>query len=221
MRRVSWLLSLCAVLYATQALAAYDIPIPCAALPALTGGDTTSSAGSCATTEQFHIGGAPQTVSGSSAGILFTSLPAGYNTLVLSCENLLLSSSSNSILIQVGEGGSPTWETGGHYTILNFNATSANSTVASQHSTTSTDITSGIPTNTTGIGTSIKMTLDSYTSTSLNKYALWSSANNEATNYYYFAGTAYWNSDTNAITGVQVVPSAGTISGTCSAYAIK
>jgi len=43
----------------------------------------------------------------------------------------------------------------------------------------------------------------------------------DGTGYYYTEGVGYWGGDTNAITGLEVVPSTGTIkSGACSLYGL-
>jgi hypothetical protein len=215
-----------AVLYGVLALlvaasqtprAAFTDPVGCSQLPALTG-DTTTSAGSCATTTVVHLI-ASTTVTASSTGIQFTSLPSGYNTLRLNCNGLTLSSTSNTFLVQIGEGVTPTWETGAHYSYqVWFSA--ASTTVSAIKGTTGTDFTTGLGVVSTTIPTSIKLTLDNYTSTTLNKMVIWFSTLTAATSGIGFQmGTGYWNNDANAVTGLQVVPSAGTMSGTCTLFA--
>jgi hypothetical protein len=218
-QRLKWLLSLGIIFCATSGYAAVNTPAVCAQLPALTG-DATTTVGSCATTDQWHLAGAAQTVSASAAGIQFTSLPSGYNRLYLNCNNVTLSSTSNEIFVQVGEGGTPTWETGAHYTYEVWYSVAA-TTITSIKGTASSDLTTGIGVSSTSIPTSFWLTLDNYTSTSVNKMAMFQVVAPATGGVTYETGASYWNNDTSAITGVQVVPSAGTISMTCSLYAIK
>jgi hypothetical protein len=53
-----------------------------------------------------------------SASLQFTSLPTTYNTLFLNCAGIIDAAFGNNLLIRVGEGAGPTWETGAHYTGL-------------------------------------------------------------------------------------------------------
>ena len=162
---------------------------------------------------------ATKTASGS-ASIQFTSLPATYNTLFLNCTGLVLS--ANAILVgYVGEGAGPTWENGAHYsqegTFL---------TPASGFKQTDTTIATGFQGNSgsTTIPQSWKVYIDNVGSSSVYKMI--------TTITSAYCGTcagsnpsmlmSYWNNDTNAITGLELVPTSGNIaSGQCSLYGMN
>ena len=70
----------------------------------------------------------------------------------------------------------------------------------------------------------LKMYVDNVGSSSTYKNMMWQEAGgiNGSSDYYYTAGTAFWNNDTNAITGLEVTVSSGNIaSGTCSLYGMN
>jgi hypothetical protein len=187
----------------------------CAQLPALTG-DVTTSAGACATT---NTGGwrlvSTQTAS-SSASLQWLSLPAA-NVLWLECS--LSVPASTGIAVQVGEGGTPTWETGAHYTGVN-NATNL-TTYLGNATTTGTDLTDNAF-GTGGAAATFVFNLYLYdvASSTLHKQSIYQGAWLSTTPALYnIAGTGYWNNDTTAITSLRIFPSANSItSGSCSLY---
>jgi hypothetical protein len=156
----------------------------------------------------------------SSASLQFTNLPTSYNTLFLNCADLLASSSSVDILVRVGEGAGPTWESGAHYSIeATFNGGGTSLTNA-------TDIThNNGGSHSTTKPTAYKMYFDSVGSTGVYKmvtYQLSEYVDANGAGLFYIFGSSFWNNDTNAITGIEVVTDTGTItSGTCSLYGMN
>jgi hypothetical protein len=161
---------------------------------------------------------ATQTAS-ASASLQFTNLPTSYNTLFLNCVGLVLSATNNYIYGYVGEGATPTWETGAHY----YDA-SNDFPGNENNNTTATDIFNnliGTATSTTPI--TIKLYMDNVGSSSLYKMITydWGLQYN-GNGIYGGTGRSNWHNDTNAITGFELAASAGTItSGTCSLYGMN
>jgi hypothetical protein len=157
-----------------------------------------------------------------SASLQFTSLPTSYNTLFLNCAGLLPSANATFYSIYLGEGAGPTWETGAHYT-YNYIRNSSG-TITSGASTTSTYLWATLAFNTT-FPENIQMYLNNAGSSSMYKAAtIYDNTINTtgASNTYLYIINGYWNNDTNAITGIEIVPSTGNIaSGTCSLYGMN
>ena len=152
----------------------------------------------------------------SSASLQFTSLPTTYNTLFLNCTGLLGSSGGAILYWQVGEGATPTWETGAHYTATNIYANGG--TPASVSTTTGTDLTNAGNNLNATTPISSKMYIDNSGSSSAYKVATYQ----QALGGYIASGFGYWNNDKSPITGIQLVTGSGTItSGTCSLYGIQ
>lgn len=156
-----------------------------------------------------------------SASLKFTNLPTSYNTLFLSCEGLLMSSSSAKLYYRVGEGAGPTWETGANYSISGYWVGTGYS-VSTEVKTNATDLLDP------GVGStsnpqSIKMYIDNVGSSTLYKNATLDAAiYADGAGWYNQNYVSYWNADTNPITGLEVVPSTGNIaSGTCSLYGMN
>jgi hypothetical protein len=171
---------------------------------------------------------ATQTAS-SSANLQFTNLPTSYNTLVLNCSGLIMSNSTTSPQIIIGEGAGPTWETGAHYTdveVVEWNGGGLNPT----YTTTGTDII-----NMTGSGWStttpfsIKAYIDNVGSSTLYKNVTFQYIFNTSNESWgYNTGGGYWNNDKNAVTGLSVTTTGVTsgdtgtfTSGTCSLYGMN
>jgi hypothetical protein len=164
---------------------------------------------------------ATQTAS-SSASLQWTGLGSTYNTLFINCNGLIMSASGNAPKLIVGEGATPTWETGLHYTV-NQNYTFSNQTIGEYYTTTNSDPLS-FGTVATTFPVSIKAYIDNISSTTLPKTITYTDASLDSANseYIYQAGFGYWNSDTNAVTAIEIAATAGTItSGQCSLYGIN
>jgi hypothetical protein len=157
-----------------------------------------------------------------SASLQFTNLPTSYNTLFLNCAGLI-ESSTGTFLLQVGEGATPTWQTGAHYSVNNIWTGTGNASVKQTVTTTATDLSQlGGPWSTTK-PLSLKMYIDNVGSSTLYKNAIIQETSYVDTSGYFtnWVGS-YWNNDTNPITGLQVTVSTGNLtSGTCSLYGMN
>jgi hypothetical protein len=161
----------------------------------------------------------------SSASLQFSGAnwSSGYNTLFLNCTGLLVSTSPAYLELVVGEGATPTWEAGSHYTnIRTYNW--VNGGGPGGGTTTATDIlnwVSGAATS-TSIPNALKVYIDDVGSSSIYKMATYHLLNYDSSAQYEIIGSSYWNNDTNPITGLEVITSAGNItSGTCSLYGMN
>lgn len=157
----------------------------------------------------------------SSASLQFTNLPTSYNTLFLNCPGLVGSANPTNILVNLGEGAGPTWKTGGHYTV-NLIGNWVGSSVYGWSNTAATDLTSG-GNNVNTYPTTVRMYIDNVGSSTVYKIAhIFYSEDDNSNGIGYWFTTSYWNSDTNPVTGIEVVASGGTISsGTCSLYGMN
>jgi hypothetical protein len=139
---------------------------------------------------------------------------SSYNTLFLNCSGLLLTAAGGgkNIAVQVGEGAGPTWPTGAHYSQWPDAVTTA------------ADIFNVMaPLNTATDGISFWFYIYNVSSTTLHKLFIGQMAVNDNTGSFTGTGIyAYWNNDTNALTGIQLVGGGTTIkSGTCSLYGMN
>jgi hypothetical protein len=156
----------------------------------------------------------------SSASLQFTNLPTSYNTLFLNCSGLLMSNSSTTVLLQVGEGAGPTWETGANYTAMGY-GTSGNTTL-----TTATDLLltrAGSYWGSTTVPASLKAYFDNVGSASVYKRVavvenIYVDGAGEIGNQW----DSYWAGDANPVTAIRLTVTGGTISsGTCSLYGMN
>jgi hypothetical protein len=152
---------------------------------------------------------------------------SSYNTLFLNCAGLMLSNAGGATLVfQVGEGAGPTWETTAHYT-GGWHAFEADNTGGGEWSgntiTASDLLAAGQNNYSTTVPASLKAYIDNVSSTTIYKQVHYSfNAFAVGDGWYEQQGSAYWNNDRNAITGLQIKPSAGNIaSGTCSLYGMN
>ena len=166
-----------------------------------------------------------QTVSGATTlAYSGSNWSSSYNTLILSCPNLTESSDGGGEYFLVGEGGGPTWETGAHY--INNQLVYENGAAGSFTYTTGATAIPGTP----GLVAS-----GGITSVILQIFDVGSSIVYKLVNYNYYStkdyystpsgslaaiqGQTYWNNDTNAITGIELVEGGGGgFSGTCTLY---
>jgi hypothetical protein len=150
----------------------------------------------------------------SSASLQFTTtantFSSSYNTLFINCWGLLLSAANHTIYMYVGEGSGPTWKTAATYTSPNGAGQTDLLGLGNFNLNTATD----------------PLDFDTYiynvSSTTLHKVFLLNEYLYTAANQAYGSIPAFWAGDTAALTGVELVPSAGTIaSGTCSLYGMN
>jgi hypothetical protein len=137
-----------------------------------------------------------------------------------------MSAASNGFDVFVGEGtGTPTWETGAHYTDVNTELTQGSSTVSVNSSGTANSGIASIAASTTVTG-SLRLSIDNVASSSITKTAIYASGSLYGGDSLWRtkSGTSYWNNDTNAITGLEFVPFGNFgafASGTCSLYGMN
>jgi hypothetical protein len=154
----------------------------------------------------------------SSASLQWTGLGSGYNTLFLDCT-LLPASNVVTSEIQVGEGGTPTWETSNYY--------SSGYMVDSQDNTGTFDAATYVGGNyrmDNTYGGSFQAWISSVPSTTTYKMIHGLYTNQYSGGSYsqngWFGG--FYHGDTNAVTALRVLLSSGNItSGQCSLYGLN
>jgi hypothetical protein len=138
---------------------------------------------------------------------------SSYNTLFLTCSAIVLTANAHNVSLEVGEGAGPTWETGSHY------SQSPDGVTGSQ------DIFDGMY-NQASTAKSMSFFFYIYKPASSTVYKMFNGSfaldgtpgNGFATGVV----AAYWNNDTNPLTGVELVANGTTIaSGTCSLYGMN
>jgi hypothetical protein len=171
-----------------------------------------------------EIGGV-QTAS-TSASLTWTGLGTTYASYLLDCHGIVSSSTSTAILLQYGEGGTPTWETASYSWGLSFLLLSSTTPAGQNQSSTSTStgivVNSGSQPATAGWGVDFKIWISDIDSSSLNKFATGTVMSAAGSNGLYIGtlGGTY-TGDTNALTGFRLIPVTGTLtSGRCSLYGL-
>ena len=124
-----------------------------------------------------------------------------------------MTANGHSVNLEVGEGSpSITWEVGSHYT------------QQPDGTTTGGDIFDGMPSQ-TSTATPVSFNFYIYNVSSSTVYKMFTGNFVQKTTSGFNTGniSAYWNSDTNPLTGVEVVANGGTTiaSGTCSLYGMN
>ena len=142
-----------------------------------------------------------------SASLQFTSLPTSYNTLFLNCVGLV-ASGATFLRIIVGEGATPTWETGSHYTnMVLWTGTGAASPQQNLTTTAPYLVNMGSSTS-TATPAQFKGYIDNVNSSTLHKIASFETGNGDNTsnnNYYVQSAWGFWNNDVNAVTGLEII----------------
>jgi hypothetical protein len=143
-----------------------------------------------------------------------------YNSLYLNCTALTASTSGVTLEMEVGESAAG-WETGAHYT----------SDSAFVQTTTASDILDATAkigygdkamSLTTTSAAFLQFTINNPGSSTLAKIisgVFGGGVSQDAYGQFAYV-SGWWNSDTNALTGIELVPSTGTLSGICSLYGI-
>jgi hypothetical protein len=199
-----------------SAEAAFDEPASCTTLPALTG-VVTSTSGSCATANGTVglVKISNQTVS-AGASIAFTGL-ATYTNYQLACTGVFPATNATTVNLQVGEGGTPTWETSSYFygrIGIASNSSTVNGVVS--ESASGVLVVSG-NTNTVAASVSFVATIMNVTSTNTTKMVTFMANEFDVHVFPLFGGGAY-TGDNNAITAVRIIAASGNISGNCTLY---
>jgi hypothetical protein len=154
---------------------------------------------------------------GGASSIQFTGAnwSTNYNSLYLNCSALTVSTAGATLALEVGESSGPTWETGAHYTSANYNTQVSNASDVLDMAAVSLALTS----------TSyafLRFTINNPGSSTVYKVisGVWGGGVSEDAYGGYDEVTGWWNSDTNALTGIELVPSSGTMSGVCTLYGV-
>jgi hypothetical protein len=200
--------------------AATTEPVACLQIPALTG-DTTSSAGSCATTGALHRI-STQTIS-AGATIQFTGL-ATYDRYQLFCNGVFPATASINAIMQVGEGAGPTWNTTGSYLNVGDYLVSDGTTTTFQSQMNTKTGTSFLlvasPPNTIAGSMTLSALFFSMTQTNVVKHIRYEVGFYDGTQLFATRDAGAWVGDTGAITAIRIMASSGNITGTCSLYAL-
>jgi len=163
---------------------------------------------------------ATQTVSAGTA-IQFTGL-AGNAPYRLTCHGVQVGTNNVHVELQVGEGSAPSWETASSYWVAAAANNSSGSAVASFDSQAAggiwLDWSTGIMSN---AGTALALfdiLFADLAAAGYKKFNFTGALDNGSGNSNSTFGYGAWHGDTGAVTAVQLVPSSGTISGTCNLY---
>lgn len=202
---------------ATNFIGPIQSPLPCTAFPALTG-DVTTTAGSCATTDQWHKI-STQTAS-AGASMAWTGLGSTYNNYVIWCYGVYTATASQAIYIQFGEGGTPTWETS-NYQWAGFYSYSGTGNGFSQNASDSgLSTTAGSGPSTLTAGADFTFFVSDIPSTT--RYTSASGLDlNGVTGTYMINTAGRYTGDTNAKTAIRVVAASGNITGSCTLWGIS
>jgi hypothetical protein len=158
-----------------------------------------------------------------SASLQFTSLPTTYNTLFLNCSGLITSANTVIPKFYIGEGAGPTWETTSNYLgLVTYTYGGGNNTCNNNTVTYPFYCNGDLPAAPTA-PYSLKGYIDNVGSSSVYKKIdmtedfYWTSQTIST-----FRAIGYWNTDTNPVTGIELVASGGTwVSGQCSLYGLN
>jgi hypothetical protein len=164
-----------------------------------------------------------QTASGS-ASLQFSgsNWSSSYNTLLLNCSGLMISG-GGGVYVGEGTGGSFAWETASDYAIAEgyVYTSGAGPTYAGWNASNLMGIQGSA-----SVPQSFEMHIYNVGSSSIYKIVTFlyggylDSGSN--TGLFYQTGASYWDNDKNPITGLEIVPSSGTIaSGACSLYGMN
>ena len=181
-----------------------------------------------ATVPAAQLGNAGETlvatqVVANGATIPFTGL-AGNVKYRLSCHGLQLATNGNHFLLQIGEGATPTWETGGNYWFANFTVNSASNATSATSSQSAAAINLDFNTSALVIGANgnynaaYEFDFGDLAATGYKPFVFTGSWWSTTPSLQPEWGSGAWHGDTNAITAVQLVGSSGNITGTCNLY---
>jgi hypothetical protein len=215
--RFIWFIA--AVLWAGSASAAYNDPIACIQLPALIG-DTTTSAGSCATTGNLDKI-STQTAS-NSATLQWTGLTT-YNNYYLSCYQVYPASTAQTLFIQLGQGGIPTWKTSG-YQYSGLYVASNSSTVGGLNNNADSghEVAGNTPNSVTAAINFTALMTNLQSSTGYKGMYTFAHTFQPSSSLAYFSQAAtLYTADTVAATALRLQFGSGNITGgTCTLYAL-
>lgn len=150
-----------------------------------------------------------------SATLAWTGLAGGDYKIV--CRNLISAAGTTSPIVQVGEGGGPTWETSGYNVGLNVFPSAGSASLTNQPGFyfSSNTISGGT------IGTSGYVDLYQLSSTVVHTAVGSGGTFTASSTYSQLSMFGNYATDTNAITAVRVLFASGNItSGTCSLYSV-
>lgn len=154
-----------------------------------------------------------------SADLRWTGLGSTYNTYLLTCTDIIPSTTSTNLLTQFGEGGTPTWETANYASV----AGPLNSSNGTNSQTATTGfIWNSIALVNNGDGVQGIQWIDGLQS-AVHKFVHGTSAISWDTSGNAGGQTMIgtYKGDTNAITAIRVIASSGNLaSGSCSLYGL-
>lgn len=157
-----------------------------------------------------------------SAALQFTNLPTSYNRLVLSCTGIITSAARATVELQFGEGAGPTWEAA-NYIYENHATGSTNYDQEFNYSSSASYIYLADGSTDSSHPTTLQYYINDIGNTSVYKSVVGLSTEWDTTpGHYSIYGGGSYSGDTNAITGLKLLPASGTItSGQCSLYGMN
>lgn len=166
---------------------------------------------------------ATQTVTGA-ASIAFTGL-SGTAKYHLSCHGIQPATNAVHLYLRVGEGATPTWETGGNYFVASqtLNANSGTASIVVATTSTAVDLTfinSAVVTNGANYFAGYEITFGDLAQTGYKSFDYtghWWNTDSPA-HLQNNLGSGAWTGDTAAITAVEILASSGNITGTCNLF---
>ena len=196
-------------------------PVGCVQLPALTG-DATTSVGSCNATTTWHKI-STQTAS-AGASMQWTGLGSTYNDYVLQCPYVYPATDAVNIYVQLGEGGTPTWQTANYrweQVIVGSGASPTISASSAGGTDSGFSVAGGGIHNVVSNAASFRAIISNIPSTTYYVSVQMTTADlgNGPTSYIY-AGAGHFTGDTTAKTAIRVIAASGNETGQCSLWGI-
>lgn len=156
-----------------------------------------------------------QTVS-AAASIAFTGLPANFQSFELKCVDIS-GAASATFRVQFGTGAGPTYDVAGYQWAFYYNQTNASAYVGSNNAADSA-INIGPSTNTAVAPVNIEIHLHDIGITQPHSLTYDMTAQDPTQTFWVNVRGMGVDTNTTAITAVRLIPSSGTITGTCSLY---
>lgn len=150
----------------------------------------------------------------SSIQLTGASWSTNYNSLFLNCSGIRAGTSGATLALKVAESALG-FTTSADYTSANYNTQVNNASDILNMSAVT------LALNSTS-DAFLRFTINNPGSSTVNKVisGIWGGGVTEDAYGGFAEVTGWWNADTNALTGIELVPSSGTISGTCTLYGI-
>jgi hypothetical protein len=160
------------------------------------------------------------TSAASLAAIEFTNIDPSFGHYRITCSGVYPNTSTSQILLRVGEGATPTWQSAASYVSVGYNIPVSSGTLATFNfaSGTSFSISGGLGGLSPTPGAILTVDFDALGLTGGHHTAGWhyDFVDSTSTGQNTLAGSGNWGGDTNAVTGLQLFSSSGNILGNCA-----